>query len=1230
MFNISMKTSIYLLSIFFLLLLSHSLDAQHEHDMESIYLIGNAAETSSGWVDKLIENINDSSTESTVYFLGDLTDKNGIRKKPKSKNRERLKSYKKIKKETDAKVYFISGDRDWDNSGPDGMTKVKHLEDYIEEDLKLKKRFVPSHACPGPHVVQENDHFVTIVINSQWFIHPHARPEAPATDCHIVFETDFWDELEDILDDAKEKHVLLLAHHPIYSFGQHNGRKLGKKHLIPIYGTLYSSFIDNVGRPSDLAFPRYQAYVEKLRDIMHDHNSLIYASGHDFYNSVLAHENNIYLNTSISNKNKSWANDDGLFYASKNPSFLKLDYDEEGNVRCRFLSADKLHSDSEEIHLFSESENNESIYRCHFAEEQEELDPISEEAASLDIKDLQSTITTAGIEYKAGRTTEKWLGKNYRDEWTQKVSVPYLDIENLHGGLRPYARGGGLQTNSLKLKAGDGQNYVFRAVNKNPERSLDELVSQTIYRQITKQLITTQHPYGGLVASSLLDATDILHARPTLYIMPDDPELGIYRASFGNVLGFLEIKPKTLKKKKGKTFGEAKSIVSTHQMLRAMYKNHKHRMDPLAFAKARIFDMWIGDWDKHEDQWKWAVYEEGEFSIYRPIPRDRDHVFSKWEGIIPSVADMVISNAEDFDYTFGNLTHLNFKARFLDRRFAGEISHELWLEAVRYVQEKMTDEHIDNSMLAFPSELNNDRIEEIREKLKSRREELPEMILNYLNNLEEDLSILGSNKKEIFKATRLDNGNVRVTVEHLTSKGNVKETFYNREIAMDTTQTIYLYGLGGDDKFIVAGEVEKSIKLRIIPGKGKDEINDRSQIANSKNLTQIYQGSEEDDEITKGNETIIKRPYRTAHYEYSAYQLDGLLPFLSFEAGGFNGFGIIADVRQTKQGFNKPQFAKKHQYNIKYFPKIQAYRAEYEYTFRHFLKDWDFNTKHIISNQFDKYPQFLGLGTATVIDSELREQGFYRIDFKTYRARVGLEKPILFKSNLAFYLNYEVNDVGQINDEPNVLQLPEFQDLVGLGVNHSIDFQTSLKLDFRDHKASSHKGSLLNFGHRLYRSLTLGSWGGNVDLNLSHYETINIGTPLTLVGRAGTINSYGELPFYQQSILASNTYQRGYDRNRFVGEHAAFYNLEARLEIGTWYNLIVPVTFGVLGFFDQGAVWDDFAEINDTDFQWRETIGIGAFAAPLSRDFTFSMSYAFSDEDRNFFDLRFGFNLNKI
>lgn len=42
----------------------------------------------------------------------------------------------------------------------------------------------------------------------------------------------------------------------------------------------------------------------------------------------------------------------------------------------------------------------------------------------------------------------------------------------------------------------------------------------------------------AMVIGTMLNATDILHATPKLYVMPPSDELGAFKAKYGNLLGY--------------------------------------------------------------------------------------------------------------------------------------------------------------------------------------------------------------------------------------------------------------------------------------------------------------------------------------------------------------------------------------------------------------------------------------------------------------------------------------------------------------------------------------------------------------------------------------------------------------------------------------------------------------------------------------------------------------------
>jgi len=50
--------------------------------------------------------------------------------------------------------------------------------------------------------------------------------------------------------------------------------------------------------------------------------------------------------------------------------------------------------------------------------------------------------------------------------------------------------------------------------------------------------------------------------------------------------------------------------------------------------------MFIGDWDRRDDQWRWVGMDNPDRKVrrYRPTPRDRDQAFFTATGFLPKIA----------------------------------------------------------------------------------------------------------------------------------------------------------------------------------------------------------------------------------------------------------------------------------------------------------------------------------------------------------------------------------------------------------------------------------------------------------------------------------------------------------------------------------------------------------------------------------------------------------------
>src|SRR5205807_3093365 len=135
----------------------------------------------------------------------------------------------------------------------------------------------------------------------------------------------------------------------------------------------------------------------------------------------------------------------------------------------------------------------------------------------------------AGAHYRAGWLHRVLLGAHYRDLWGTPIEIPVIDLSRFGGGLTPASCGGRRQTKSLRFAGGDGREYVFRSVDKDPTLSLPADLRETYARDILHDMISSEHPAGALIVARLLDAAQVLHVTPRLVVLPDDPLLGEFR-----------------------------------------------------------------------------------------------------------------------------------------------------------------------------------------------------------------------------------------------------------------------------------------------------------------------------------------------------------------------------------------------------------------------------------------------------------------------------------------------------------------------------------------------------------------------------------------------------------------------------------------------------------------------------------------------------------------------------
>ena len=232
------------------------------------------------------------------------------------------------------------------------------------------------------------------------------------------------------------------------------------------------------------------------------------------------------------------------------------------------------------------------------------------------------------------------LGAHYRQVWAAPVAAPVLNLAHATpdgGPLRVQKAGGGFQTISVSLKAADGRQFALRALDKDPVRTLPGWLRRTFLLNAVRDATSAANPYAALVVPPLAEAAGVVATHPRLvYVRPDEQALGELSSRFQGQLALLEEKY-TNRASRIPALRKAEDLLNGEAMLKQVYANPRQRIDQPAFLRARLLDVWLGDWDRHEGQWNWAAFhEKNGHTRFQPLPKDRDQVFFRFDdGLLP-------------------------------------------------------------------------------------------------------------------------------------------------------------------------------------------------------------------------------------------------------------------------------------------------------------------------------------------------------------------------------------------------------------------------------------------------------------------------------------------------------------------------------------------------------------------------------------------------------------------
>jgi len=805
----------------------------------------------------------------------------------------------------------------------------------------------------------------------------------------------------------------------------------------------------------------------------------------------------------------------------------------------------------------------------------------------------------AGDHYHAGWLHRLFLGTHYRELWATPLEVDVLDLSRFAGGLTPTGCGGRRQTKVLRLLGKDGRQYVFRSVDKDPTLALPPELRATFAKALVQDQISSAHPGAPLVVAPLLDAAGILHVEPRIALLPDDPRLnGFDCVRPGFKLGMIEERP-TEPPDNDVGFAGAVELAGTKRLFEHLEHSSRNRVDSRAFLAARLMDVFIGDWDRHQDQWRWARFDSGEVHWWRPIPRDRDQAFARLDGVLVWLTGYYWPQVIGFGDDYPSIWRLTFTGQVPDRRLLVDLEKPVWDSVARTLQARLTDSVIEAAVRRLPPEYFRKSGPALTRALERRRNHLRQISDRYYALVAGVVEVHATDERDLVDIERLGGGRVSVRL----SADPAATPYYRRTFDGRETEEIRVYLHGGDDRLIVRGAAGSGggPRLRVIGGGGNDELTDSSRAGR----TQFYDDRGNNRFVTGHGTSVDRR-----HYEEPPRDTSTLgrprdwgsrwMPLTWVAYSPDFGVFVGAGADGTGYDFRRLPYNSHVRVRAGYATGAQTYRAEFAGEFRGIVPPAIVRL-HLRASGIDVL-RFYGFGNETPTTGS---NNFYKVKQQQYLVAPALEFSLSPAAKLAIGPVLKFSHTNLVGGTfIDVARPYGVEDLGQFGA--AADFH----VDTRDQPHAARRGITFGFGGSYYpAALDVTAPFGEGHAEASSYLTARIPLHPTLALRIAGKKVWGTYPFYEAAYVGGASTVRGFVEHRFAGDAAVYGSAELRLSVAKFF-LLVPGELGVFGLGDAGRVYVS----GETSERWHAAAGGGLWFAFLSRANTVSVAAAHSVE----------------
>lgn len=1190
--------------------------------IHSLYLIGSGGELDDkeehkNFVfDAVAELLKKDSSKTSLVFLGDNVYNQGLpplRAQNRAKKEHILDAQLQLSTLHKGKTYFIPGNHDWKQHKNGGRKAVLRQEEYIKAFANKNVKFYPKNACGDPEVVKVNKDLVYVFLDSQWWLQEWSEEKNMNENCSIKSRGDLLKRVEEIFVDHKNDEIIVMLHHPLKSNGKHGGRFSLKQHIfplteinktfwipLPIIGSFYPMYRNITGSKQDLTHTKNKELIEGLEHIVEKLEvNVVFVSGHEHGMQFFENYETKYIVSGGGSRHDFIQKGGDLSYARNARGFSKINFHENNESWLEMYTIKGF--DQEPV----------LEYRTQLRAPRQGTVAEDTIYAPLSADDSSKTYA-ANKKFAAKKFKKFWVGEHYRDIWATPVEAEVINLETKFGGLTPIKKGGGMASNSLRMEKEDGKQYILRSLNKNFATVVPPEFRELKAMEILTEANIACLPYGALIIPKLSESAGIYYTNPKLVYLKHQRGLGNYNSLFSEEFYLLEERPDD-DWSDAAHFGNSSEIIGYTDLLELLKSKKNHFIDQKWVLKSRIFDLFIHDWDRHDDQWRWAKFEEDGKNIYRPIPRDRDQAFFNFTGVITwFVTTLGLKQFKPIKKDVKDVKHLAFQARYFDRYFLHELEWSEWEAIIKEMQTNVTNETIDQAIQEFPKEIMELKaVPKLANILKERRNKLMTIGKKLYDFLSKEVEITGTDNNDRFEIKQNEDGSL--TIKHFIGKEDEEALLkYDRTFYPKETKEVRLYGLRGNDNFIINGVKNNAISLRIIGGEGDDNI-----INNVKGRRVLAYDDPKGMDFS--GKVLDRRSKKLDVNEYDrrgiTYNTSMPLPVVGYTVD--EGVWIGGSFSRIRHGWRKTPYQSKQSLSLSFAPghHQNTLKVGYEGHFPDVFGPLDFLSK--LQVNFPYYENFFGLGGNST--NPFRKIAYHRV----FMRHIDLEPMVRLNIGRAIHFDlglvYQHRDIDKTNRRITNTATSFFTE-DALSNRNYVGGKINYVVDIVDDKVFPTNGLIFSASASHLVEPIKKENVTTLNIESKFYLQLLVRPKLVLANNTGYMVTFGDRQLYHYPSLGNRKGLRGYRNERFRGNAAFYNNLDLRLRLVDWKNNILPMEIGVLGGFDAGKVYIDDGLKNP--WKWSYTAGLWIEVL----DAIVLQTYFSINKEQHMFSFLLGFN----